>query len=64
MIGVVDYVGIWDFDEFFIPLGKYNNMIDVIEDLDYTSQSYSDDEKIRLLEESIRNQSSTAASSG
>jgi hypothetical protein len=28
--GVADYVGIWDFDEFFIPKGKYKTIMDVV----------------------------------
>ena len=29
--GVADNVGIWDFDEFFIPKGENKNLLDVIE---------------------------------
>ena len=28
--GVADYVGIWDFNEFFIPRGDHKNLLDVI----------------------------------
>lgn len=28
--GVADYIGVWDFDEHFIPLGTNNNILDVI----------------------------------
>ena len=29
--GVADHVGIWDFDEFFVPRGKNRNILDVID---------------------------------
>lgn len=32
--GVADYVGIWDIDEFFIPKGKFNTIIDVIKSVE------------------------------
>lgn len=28
--GLADYVGIWDFDEFFIPKGSNKNLLEVI----------------------------------
>ena len=28
--GVADYVGVWDFDEFFQPMGKNKNLLDVL----------------------------------
>jgi hypothetical protein len=28
--GVADYVAVWDFDEFFIPMGKHQNILDII----------------------------------
>ena len=31
--GVADYVGIWDFDEFFIPKGENKNLLDVIKNV-------------------------------
>ena len=28
--GAADYVGVWDFDEFFQPMGKNKNLLDVL----------------------------------
>ena len=53
--GSADYVGIWDFDEFFLPRGKYKNIPDVLNAMGdpkgvmpyYHSQG-SDPERMRL----------------
>jgi hypothetical protein len=37
--GVADYVAVWDFDEFFIPMGKHQNILDVIDDVDISPYS-------------------------
>ena len=33
--GVSDYVGVWDYDEHFIPLGNYESITDIIKDVDF-----------------------------
>jgi hypothetical protein len=37
--GVTDYVGIWDIDEFFIPKGRFGNILDVISSLEAPAPS-------------------------
>ena len=32
--GAADYVGVWDADEFFQPRGKYNNILDILNDME------------------------------
>jgi hypothetical protein len=34
--GNADYVGVWDFDEFFIPRGTNKNILDVLKKMDYS----------------------------
>ena len=32
--GAADYVGVWDFDEFFQPRGKYKNILNILDDME------------------------------
>lgn len=35
--GTADYVGVWDFDEFFQPRGANKNILDVLEYVDFSA---------------------------
>ena len=35
--GTADYVGVWDYDEFFQPRGANKNILDIIESVDFSA---------------------------
>ena len=39
--GTADYVGVWDFDDFFIPRGPYENVLDLLKNIEYPSTDVS-----------------------
>lgn len=55
LIGIADYVGVWDFDEFFIPMGKYHTLLNMLDDLDYSTQE-SQQSILKRLKLSVQNE--------
>ena len=39
--GTTDYVGVWDFDDFFIPRGPNENVLDLLKNIEYPSTDVS-----------------------
>ena len=39
--GTADYVGVWDFDDFFIPRGPNQNVLDLLKNIEYSSTDVS-----------------------
>jgi hypothetical protein len=39
--GTADYVGVWDFDDFFIPRGPNQNVLDLLKNFEYSSTAVS-----------------------
>ena len=39
--GTADYVGVWDFDHFFIPRGPNENVLDLLKNIEYSSTDVS-----------------------
>ena len=59
--GVADHIGVWDTDEFFIPRGENQNLLDVI-DNSYTPPS--EPLQLALPQSYAKNQSAWPAGKG